>query len=32
MDSDLDILMGHHNIIYAAKKGMTIRNNVMIII
>ena len=29
MDSDLDILMGHHNIIYATKKGMTIRNNVM---
>jgi hypothetical protein len=29
MDKDLDILMGHHNIVYASKKGMTIRNNVM---
>ena len=29
LEKDLDSLMGHHNIVFAAKKGMTIRNNVM---
>ena len=29
LEADLDILMGHHNIVFAAKRGLTIRNTVM---